>query len=194
MKRGDILDAVKRTITQDRNNRHGEPENSFPAIAEAWQDFLRRAGWVAPEDGLKPSDAAEMLAIFKGVRLETQPYNPDNEHDRLGYYAIAAELRAIENEPEGMPGQEFGRMNRIETGEIKADAISNVSLSNFNRSEKINGIWVNRVLAFSLSPKGNGTEGEVIAVMNVDRDGNPYHDFYMWENGRWLEINEMHIK
>lgn len=94
MKRGEILDAVKNTITKDRNDRHGEPENSFPRIAEAWSDYLKRLGWVEPK--LKPSDVAEMLAIFKTCRFETQPDNPDNEHDRIGYYAIAAELRARE--------------------------------------------------------------------------------------------------
>lgn len=96
MKRGEILDAVKRTITQDRNDRHGEPENSFPRIAEEWTNYLNRRGWTLGPGALKPSDVAEMLAIFKGVRFEIQPDNPDNEHDRIGYYAIAAELRAIE--------------------------------------------------------------------------------------------------
>lgn len=108
MKRGEILDAVKQTITKDRNNRHGEPENSFPRIAEEWADYLRRRGWTISEDDLKPSDVAEMLAIFKGVRFEIQPDNPDNEHDRIGYYAIAAELRAVErdmNRPVPMPAQ-----------------------------------------------------------------------------------------
>lgn len=94
MKRGEILDAVKNTITKDRNDRHGEPENSFPRIAEVWSDYLKRLGWVEPK--LKPSDVAEMLAIFKTCRFETQPDNPDNEHDRIGYYAIAAELRTKE--------------------------------------------------------------------------------------------------
>lgn len=96
MKRGEILDAVKRTITKDRNNRHGEPENSFPRIAKEWNDYLHRAGCLREWIAIKPSDVAEMLAIFKTCRFEMQPDNPDNEHDRIGYYAIAAELRAVE--------------------------------------------------------------------------------------------------
>lgn len=96
MKRGEILDAVKQTITKDRNNRHGEPENSFPLIAKAWADYIFRTfGMRVP---LQDSDAAEMLAEFKGVRFGVQPDNPDNEHDRIGYFAIAAELRAAERE------------------------------------------------------------------------------------------------
>lgn len=95
MKRDEILDAVKRTITQDRNNRHGEPENSFPRIADEWNRYIER------NPILKPSDVAEMLAIFKTCRFETQPDNPDNEHDRIGYYAIAAELRAAERRVPG---------------------------------------------------------------------------------------------
>ena len=100
MKRGEILDSVKKTITQDRNNRHGEPENSFPRIAQVWTDYLVRNtdGAVSNLLNLKPSDVAEMLAIFKTVRFEMQPDNPDNEHDRIGYYAIAAELRATERQ------------------------------------------------------------------------------------------------
>lgn len=96
MKRGEILDAVKQTITKDRNDRHGEPENSFPRIADAWTDYLQRILPTRETMELKPSDVAEMLAIFKTCRFETQPDNPDNEHDRIGYYAIAAELRAAE--------------------------------------------------------------------------------------------------
>lgn len=99
MKRGEILDSVKKTITQDRNNRHGEPENSFPRIAQVWTDYIDRLHPSQPGSiALKPSDVAEMLAMFKTVRFETQPDNPDNEHDRIGYYAIAAELRAAERE------------------------------------------------------------------------------------------------
>ena len=99
MKRGDILDAVKNTITKDRNDRHGEPENSFPRIAEEWSRYLTRLQGSNP--ALKPSDVAEMLAIFKTCRFETQPDNADNEHDRIGYYAIAAELRASERAGRG---------------------------------------------------------------------------------------------
>lgn len=102
MKRGDILDAVKNTITQDRNDRHGEPENSFPRIAEVWSGYINRINAKCPVAvNLKPSDVAEMLAMFKTVRFETQPDNPDNEHDRIGYYAIAAELRAKERADRG---------------------------------------------------------------------------------------------
>ena len=93
MNRGEILDAVKKTITQDRNNRHGEPENSFPRIAEEWTRYLQRRDPLNPLLELRPSDVAEMMALFKTVRFEMQPENADNEHDRIGYYAIAAELR-----------------------------------------------------------------------------------------------------
>lgn len=123
MKRGEILDAVKKTITQDRNNRHGEPENSFPRIAEEWCKYLVQRGLLDPAHELtgrtlKPSDVAEMLAIFKGVRFEIQPDNPDNEHDRIGYYAIAAELRAIER------GTAAGNDMYIKADKIVCDASS----------------------------------------------------------------------
>ena len=96
MKRGEILDSVKKTITQDRNNRHGEPEDSFPMIAQKWTDYLRRCGYGHGLD-LKPSDVAEMMALFKDCRFQVQPENQDNKHDQIGYLAIAVELRANEN-------------------------------------------------------------------------------------------------
>lgn len=128
MKRGEILDAVKQTITKDRNNRHGEPENSFPRIADAWNSYMDRNGLNIGK-GLKPSDVAEMLAIFKGVHFEIQPDNPDNEHDRIGYYAIAAELRAIEremNRPVPMPA------HTVKADKIVCDASSAIKTDKLN--------------------------------------------------------------
>ena len=100
MKRGEILDSVKKTITQDRNNRHGEPENSFPVIAKRWHEYLEGVyGAGIHGNKLKPSDVAEMMAIFKDCRFHVQPENLDNKHDQIGYLAIAAELRASERNP-----------------------------------------------------------------------------------------------
>jgi len=126
MKRAEILDAVKKTITQDRNNRHGEPENSFPRIAEAWTAYLKRRGIIGDTE-LQASDTAEMLAIFKGVRFEVQPDNPDNEHDRLGYYAIAAELRNVERATTKaeklMMGSQYGRIGGADLSRIKLEVV-----------------------------------------------------------------------
>lgn len=102
MKRAEILDSVKKTITQDRNNRHGEPENSFPLIAERWSAYIAQRFGVMPETvSLWPSDVAEMMALFKDVRFHMQPENPDNKHDQIGYLAIACELRAAEMKATG---------------------------------------------------------------------------------------------
>lgn len=102
MKRGEILDAVKKTICQDRNDIHGEPENSFPMIAKRWTEYLQAVGLL--KDGARLNDyhAAELLAEFKQVRHQIQPAHADNQHDQIGYLAIAAELRANWNAQSGV--------------------------------------------------------------------------------------------
>lgn len=101
MKRGDILDAVKKTICHDRPDRHGEPENSFPLIAKDWAAYLQRRGLMPEGVSLRPFQVAEMLAVFKGVRDFMNPANGDNKHDQIGYLALAAEMQAAEPKDEG---------------------------------------------------------------------------------------------
>lgn len=85
MKRGEILDAVKKTITQDRQDTHGDAENSFAQIGKFWSEYLGVT--------VTAQQVAEMMVLFKMARQMTNPAHADNLHDLIGYAAIAAELR-----------------------------------------------------------------------------------------------------
>jgi Domain of unknown function (DUF6378) len=94
MNRAEILDAVKKTICQDRQDVHGNPENTHALIAAFWSDYIRARGWyVENSDGmLSLQDVAVMMVLFKCARQAMNPRHPDNMIDACGYAAIAAEL------------------------------------------------------------------------------------------------------
>lgn len=99
MNRAEVLESVKKTICKDRNDQHGEPENSFPLIAAAWTAYLQDFGYMPTDKALKPSDVASLMAEFKECRYRINPANADNRHDQIGYLAIAVELMARERAP-----------------------------------------------------------------------------------------------
>ena len=86
-KRADILDAVKRTICNDRQDVHGNPEDTHALIARMWSAYLHVR---AVEQ--TPQDVAVMMCLFKIARHAMNPKHADNLHDLIGYAAIAAEL------------------------------------------------------------------------------------------------------
>ena len=86
-KRADILDAVKRTICNDRQDVHGNPEDTHQLIAKMWSAYLHVRA-VEPT----PQDVAVMMCLFKIARHAMNPKHADNLHDLIGYAAIAAEL------------------------------------------------------------------------------------------------------
>jgi hypothetical protein len=96
MNRADILDAVKKTICQDRQDVHGNPEDTHELIGGFWTDYLKARGWsVENSDGMvSAQDVAVMMTLFKVARHAMNPRHADNLHDLIGYAAIAAELGA----------------------------------------------------------------------------------------------------
>ena len=40
MKRKEILEVAIKTVTEDRNNSYGEPEDNFNLIASLWENYL----------------------------------------------------------------------------------------------------------------------------------------------------------
>lgn len=80
--RQDILAEVAAVLTE-RQDRHGQAEDSFGLIAAFWGAYL----------GVEVSkrDAAVMMALFKIARGKVQPANRDNDRDAIGYMAIAAD-------------------------------------------------------------------------------------------------------
>jgi hypothetical protein len=91
MNRGEILDAVKRTICNDRQDVHGNPEDTHEVIAVMWNTYIGGVG-VMRDGELTAQDVAVMMCLFKIARHAMNPKHADNLHDLIGYAAIAAEL------------------------------------------------------------------------------------------------------
>lgn len=88
MKRGEILTRAKAHVEVDRAATHGNAEDTFAAIAGAWNWWL---------DGLlsrplTPHDVAMMMGLFKDARVRGNPAHADSYEDGCGYRAIAGEI------------------------------------------------------------------------------------------------------
>ena len=92
MTRSQVLERAKSIITKDRNNVHGEPEDSFSNIDRYWIASLVNNGLIDEFTVLEPSDVAHMIALFKQGRTDMNPFVEDSHVDKVGYAAIAAEL------------------------------------------------------------------------------------------------------
>jgi len=79
-----ILDAAKHAVTQDRNATHGNPEDSFAAIAAVWSARLgiTLTGW----------QVCILLADLKTCRAWGNPGHQDSWVDIAGYAACGGEL------------------------------------------------------------------------------------------------------
>lgn len=77
------LDDAADCVLRDRNTTHGEPEDSFAAIAKGWS--------VLAGTEITATQACLMLAWLKIVRANGNPNHWDNYPDLLGYGACAAE-------------------------------------------------------------------------------------------------------
>lgn len=93
MNRKEYLDIAVRTICNDRQDIHGNPENCFAAIADYWSVFLTHHLHMDVE--VSPADVAVMMSLFKTARWQMNPAHHDNIIDNLGYTAIAGELHDL---------------------------------------------------------------------------------------------------
>jgi hypothetical protein len=87
-----ILEEATATVCTDRNLTHGEPEQSFQAIAEIWTAYLHGCGVISDYKCITAETAGWMMVLFKAARSATG-LNPhwDNYVDAAGYVACAAE-------------------------------------------------------------------------------------------------------
>lgn len=83
--RQDVLDKAKQIIMVDRTATHGNPEDSFKAIADLWNNYLEI-------DTIKSHDVGAMMLLLKVARFKGNPTHLDNMIDAAGYAACAAEL------------------------------------------------------------------------------------------------------
>lgn len=84
MKRAEILATASQIVTRDRNATHGQPEDSFGAIARVWSARLGVA--------ITPAQVCILMADLKSCRAWANPSNADNWIDGAGYFACGGEL------------------------------------------------------------------------------------------------------
>ena len=83
---GSLLDEAKQTITGERQDQYGAPEDSFGLIARYWTIYLGSP--------VSPRDVAHLMALLKLARAQGQGFKRDNYVDLAGYAAIAADRLA----------------------------------------------------------------------------------------------------
>lgn len=86
-----LLRDAAGTISGDRDAIYGGPENSFAAIAELWNLYLRQRARNNPNTELAPYDVATMMMLFKTARLIANPLHRDSVLDIAGYAACYEE-------------------------------------------------------------------------------------------------------
>ena len=87
--RGGLLDRAKEIVTNDRQNTHGHPEDSFRRIADLWSGYLTV--------GIHEQDVAVMMALVKVARIMENPQHADNWIDGAGYFACGGEVALRKN-------------------------------------------------------------------------------------------------
>ena len=92
-----ILREAARIVCGDRNEQYGEPEDSFRAIAEFWETYVRER-CVTPGASvcIQAADVAMMMVLLKVARTFCAT-KADTYIDIAGYAACAAEAEANNN-------------------------------------------------------------------------------------------------
>lgn len=91
-----ILREAARIVCGDRNEQYGEPEDSFRAIAEFWETYVREKCVKTGADVcILPADVAMMMVLLKVARTFCAT-KADTYIDIAGYAACAAEVEAKE--------------------------------------------------------------------------------------------------
>lgn len=100
-----VLKEAIQIVGQDRNATHGEPEDSFAAIADYWTAHLTHAGKLADGETISRADVAVMMAGMKLARLAVNPTHRDNWIDTAGYAACGPECaeKDRKEDVEGLP-------------------------------------------------------------------------------------------
>lgn len=78
------LEKAAKTISKDRQDAYGNPENNFRRIAILWNAYLSNKENLIIDEG----DVALMMALFKIAREQGTAHKGDNIVDACGYLAI----------------------------------------------------------------------------------------------------------
>ena len=92
-----ILREAARIVCGDRNEQYGEPEDSFRAISEFWETYVReRCVSKGATVCIQEADVAMMMVLLKVARTICGT-KADTYIDIAGYAACAAEIEANNN-------------------------------------------------------------------------------------------------
>jgi len=96
----DVLSGARKTISQDRMDQYGKPEDSFAIISALWLIYLMAKFKTGEGDyrldlsSFSKKDVGIMMALFKIARMVGQTESVDNYIDAIGYLTITAERLA----------------------------------------------------------------------------------------------------
>lgn len=88
-----ILNLAKDTVTKDRSDQYGNPEDNFALIAKYWSLYTGAE--------ISAKDVAIMMTLLKIARITTGKHHLDNYTDSIGYLACATEIAEKENDTNG---------------------------------------------------------------------------------------------
>lgn len=75
--RNKIVEEIRQTVCNDRQDQYGQPEDSFALIAKFWSDYL--------DINISSEDVAILMSLLKIARIKTGQFKPDNFIDLAGY-------------------------------------------------------------------------------------------------------------
>ena len=84
-----LIPFASLVLSNDRQNTHGQPEDSFRRIADLWSGYLTV--------GVHEQDVAVMMALVKVARIMENPQHADNWIDGAGYFACGGEVALRKN-------------------------------------------------------------------------------------------------
>lgn len=87
--RGKIALEALQIINGQRTQQHGQPEESFTAIADLWNNYLEF------EKVIDGHDVAIAQALVKLARIKTGCDDVDSYRDAIGYIALAADMAGV---------------------------------------------------------------------------------------------------
>lgn len=79
------FEEAAKTVSEDRMDVYGKPEDSFERIARYWNVYLKNKGCNL---FLSEGDVALMMALFKIAREQGNGHKHDNIVDACGYLGI----------------------------------------------------------------------------------------------------------
>ncbi len=91
MNRREVLEAAIQCCCHDRQDQHGNPEDTFTMISDLWEMYLSHKYDL--DFCLRAEDVCVMMALFKVARFAKGKHSDDNAVDGAAYFALANEVR-----------------------------------------------------------------------------------------------------